>query len=102
MKKIIFLVAVLLLIIARSSYAKPIPKNDLTIISVKKHVVYFKVDKSFVGGSVEVFNAGKECVEADSLPHTHTMVYFDEVPAGHYTIKVRKGKHSTEFEYINL
>lgn len=102
MKKIIFLAGILILVLITASYAKPKPKSELTIISMKQHVVYFKVNKIFIGGLVEVYDKDKNCLEADSLPHTHTMVYFDEFPAGHYTIKVRNGKKSTQFEYINI
>jgi len=101
MKKI-FIAPVLLLSIAGISQARPKPqRRELTIISNKKRVVYFKVDKSFIGGSVEIYDESKACLEADSLPHTHTMVHFDEMPAGCYTVKVKKGKESTEFNYDN-
>jgi hypothetical protein len=102
MKKIIFLVVILLIIVAKASQAKPKPKNELSIISVKRHTVYFKVNKSFIGGLIEIYDKDKNCLEADSIPHTHSMIYFDEFPAGHYTIKVKKGKKSTQFEYINI
>ena len=102
MKKTLFLAALLVFILANATYAKPKPKNELTIISVKKHVVYFKVGRSFVGGWVEVYDKDENCLEADSLPHTHTMIHFDKQPAGHYTVKVRKGKKHAEFEYINI
>src|SRR5579871_5879732 len=104
MKKFLFLVGVMVLVAvtATVTHAKPKPKNELTIIFVKKQVVYFKVDKSFIGGSVEIYDKDNNCLEADSLPHTHTMVHFDEVPTGHYIVKVKKGSRYTEFEYINI
>jgi hypothetical protein len=101
-KKIMFLIGVLILVLITASYGKPRPFRDFKIVSVKKHVLYFKVDKSFVGGWVEIYDETKSCLEADSLPHTHTMIYFDEVPAGHYTVKVKKGDKSTEFNYDNI
>jgi hypothetical protein len=102
MKKIIFLVGVLILVLITASYAKPKPCRDLKIVSVKKHILYFKVDKSFVGGLVEIYDETKSCLEADSIAHTHTMIYFDEMPAGHYTVKVKKGEKSAEFNYDNI
>ena len=101
MKKI-FIAPVLLLSIAGTASARPKPqRKELTIISNKKRVVYFKVDKSFIGGYVEIYDDSKTCLEADSLPHTHTMVHFEEMPAGHYNVIVKKGMKSTEFNYDN-
>jgi hypothetical protein len=100
--KRIFIAPVLLLSIAGITQARPKPqRKELTVISNKKRIVYFKVRKSFVGGSVEVYDESKACLEADSLPHTHTMIHFDEMPAGHYTVKVKKGLKSAEFNYEN-
>ena len=102
MKKI-FIAPVLLLSMAAVTQARPKPqRKDLTVISNKKRVVYFKVDKSFIGGQVEIYDESKACLEADSLPHTHTMVHFDEMPAGHYTVKVKNGKKAAEFTYDNM
>jgi hypothetical protein len=102
MKKI-FIAPVLLLSIATFTQARPKPpRRELKVISNKKSIVYFKVDKSFIGGWVEIYDESKACLEADSLPHTHTMVHFDEMPAGHYTVRVKKGSKSTEFNYENI
>jgi hypothetical protein len=102
MKKI-FIAPILLLSIATITQARPkLPRRDLKVISNKNSIVYFKVDKSFIGGQVEVYDASKACLEADSLPHTHTMIHFDEMPAGSYTVKVKKGSKSTEFNYENI
>jgi len=62
----------------------------------------FKAGKSFVGSFVEIYDESRACLEADSLPHTHTMVHFDEMPAGHYIVKVKKGNMTTEFNYENI
>jgi hypothetical protein len=101
MKKI-FIAPVLLLAIAGLAHGRPKPqRKELKVISNKKHTVYFKVDKSFIGGWVEVYDQSQACLEADSLPHTHTMVHFNEMPSGFYTVKVKKGNKSTEFNYNN-
>ncbi len=90
---------IVMLLIASVSFAKPKPRNDFKILSVKKNVLYFKVDRAFVGGVVEIYDANKKFMEADSLPHTHTMIYFDEMPSGHYVVTVKKGRKHTEFKY---
>jgi hypothetical protein len=102
MKKIIFLVGVLFLVLVTASYAKSKPQKQFAVISVKKHVLYFKVAKSFLGGMVEVYDSREKFMEADDLPHTHTMIYFDEMPKGSYTIRLRKGNLLAEFKYDNI
>jgi hypothetical protein len=102
MKKILFLICVLLLVLAKASYSKEKPLKEVKVISAKKQILYFKVDKSFVGGWVEVYDETKGCIEADSLSHTHTMIYFDEMPKGVYVIRVKKGDQITEFKYNNI
>lgn len=98
---------ILLLVLASVSvsFSKPKPrlrhKEEFKILSTKKHILYFKVNKSFIGGLVGVYDEKKNCVEEEDLPHTHTMIYFDEVPDGVYLIKVIKDKKAIEFKYRN-
>jgi hypothetical protein len=107
--RIIFGGMLLVLGVAGSSLAGPKPqkketaeKRDFTILSVKNQVMYFKVAKTYVGGWIEIFDENKNCLEADSLPHTHTMIYFDEMPPGNYTVKVKKGQKKIEFSYESI
>jgi len=78
------------------------PNDKLKIITVKPHSVYFKVHESFIGGTVEVYDANQKLLETEALPHTHTMVFFDEKPSGKYFIKVKKGKKIIEFGYVHI
>jgi hypothetical protein len=98
MKKGIAIIAIMVTVMT-VSFGSPKPSSEAVILSTKNNVVYFKVDKSFVGGVVEVYDANNNLLEGDTLPNTHTMIYFDEMPAGHYTVKVKKGDEAVEFEY---
>ncbi|HLZ16388.1 MAG TPA: hypothetical protein VKQ08_05085, partial [Cyclobacteriaceae bacterium] len=64
MKKSIIL-SLLLFTLAAVSYAKPKPLWNLKVLSVKKNVLYFKVNKSFVGGTVEVYDSDQKFIEAE-------------------------------------
>ena len=77
-------------------------KKEFKILSTKQHELYFKVSKSILGGTVEVYDAQQNCMEAEELPHTHTMICFEEMPKGVYIIRVRKGDMCSEFKYDNL
>lgn len=84
-------------------FAKPKePKSDIKIITVKSHSVYFKVDHSFVGGTVEVYDASQKLLETEKLPHTHAMIIFNDKPSGKYFVKVRKGRKVIEFGYVHI
>jgi len=102
MKKIIFLVGVLILVLVTAAYSKGKPPKDFTLLSVKKQAVYFKVNKAFLGGKVEVYDANENFLEGEDLAHTHTMLYFEEIPKGVYTVRVKKGDLCTEFKYNNI
>ena len=102
MKNLVGLLAIMMMTVSVAFAGPKKPKSDLKIIAVKSHSVYFKVDKSFIGGTVEIYDSNKTLLEAEYLPHTHTMVFFHEKPSGKYMIKVRKGNKKVEFGYINI
>jgi hypothetical protein len=99
MKNVIGLFTILMLV-TFTTVARP--KGKVKIIALKSHSVYFKVDKSFIGGSVEVYDANQNLLESEELPHTHTMVFFHEKPSGKYFIKVKKGEKTIEFGYVHI
>jgi hypothetical protein len=101
MKKGIALIALMVTVLT-VSFANPKPGKEAVILSTRNNVVYFRVDKSFVGGVVEIYDVKKNLLEGDSLPDTHTMIYFDEMPAGHYIVRVTRGDEAVEFEYDNI
>ena len=76
--------------------------TEVKIIAVKSHAVYFKVNESFVGGTVEVYDVNEKLLEAERLPQAHSMVLFHEKPSGKYMIKVKKGNKTVEFGYIHI
>ena len=93
----------LLMITSSASFAKSKnPSPDYKIISTKQHKLYFKVDKAFIGGRIEVYDASMNFIEADEIPHTHTIIFFDKAPSGTYLIKVMKGNKVTTFNYTNI
>ncbi|GHN01452.1 hypothetical protein WSM22_29410 [Cytophagales bacterium WSM2-2] len=94
---------VLLFLATTVSFAKmkqPAP-DFVRILHSKKHTLFIKVNRFFVGGTVEIYSAKKKFLEADVLPHELTKIFFDDAPSGKYIIKVKKGKMSFEFEYKN-
>jgi hypothetical protein len=102
MKKIIVLTLAMLMSTMISFGKRKQPAPDFVkILHSHKHTLFMKVHKFFVGGTVEVYNAKHEFLEADHLPDPLTKIFFDDAPKGTYIIKVTKGKMSFEFEYWN-
>ncbi|MBS1682089.1 MAG: hypothetical protein JST48_10275 [Bacteroidetes bacterium] len=96
--------AVLLILLITStcfSFAKPRNESEHKILSVKNHALYFKVDKSFIGGTVEIYNAHNKLVGEETLTSTHTTLDFINIPMGNYTIKVKKVNNIILFNYSN-
>jgi hypothetical protein len=94
-------ITLLFLLLSSASFSWPKPKQEYKILSVKNQTLYFKVNRSFVGGVVEVYDKNKIFMESEELPHTHTMIYFEEMPAGNYYVKVVKDNKVVELRYVN-
>jgi hypothetical protein len=103
MKTVVSVLMVLVLSVTVSlAKTKESNSSHLKIIAVKSHSIYFKVHHSFVGGTVEVYDANQNLLESEDLTHTHTMVFFHEKPSGKYFIKVKKRGKTIEFGYVNI
>ena len=95
-------VTTLLVLCSLVCFSKPKPKEDHKVLSTKHQTLYFKVNKAFIGGTVEVYDSNMMLLESEALSHTHTMVYFEEMPLGVYTIKVKKADKVTALRYMNI
>jgi hypothetical protein len=93
---------ILFLLVASISFSKPRPKQDYKVLSTKNQTLYFKVNKLFVGGVVEVYNENEVLMESEDLSNPLTMIYFDEMPVGRYIIKIKKDGKFTEIKYNNI
>ena len=95
-------ITILFLLFATVSFSQSKPRQEFKVLSTRRHTLYFKVDRSFIGGVVEVCDENRNCLESDDLAHTRTLIYFDETPAGHYIVKIRKDDKVIEFQYDNI
>ncbi len=93
---------IILILCSLVCFSKPKPKQDHKILSTKHQTLYFKVDKAFIGGTVEVYDSNMMFLEGEDLPHTHTMIYFEEMPSGVYIIKVKKANRVIQIKYSNI
>jgi hypothetical protein len=102
MKTITKSLIIAIVLLAAPSFAAISSRVDsVHVLSVKRYIFHFKVDKSLIGAKVEVFNHKNDMVLTETVAHAKTIVDFFELPAGNYTIKITKGTTEYTYEYIN-
>ena len=88
-------------IVASVAFAKEGPGDPaVSVISTMNDVFYFKIDKEFVGASVEVYNAKDELIIAKVIPDRRSIIDFYYQDPGKYTIKIKKGEKEEKFVYM--
>lgn len=97
MKKAILVI--MLLVGAIGSYASG-QKCHVSVLSTKRDIFYFKVDKTMVGSTVEVFSSEGEMIFSGKVTRHRAMIDFYLENPGTYTIKLKKEELSTEFFYV--
>jgi hypothetical protein len=97
MKKLTLIL--LLLTASAASYARC--KNaPVSVISTKRDVFYFKVNKVLVGSTLEVYSSTGEMIFTAKVCHRKAIVDFYLENAGTYSIKLKKGDKVEEFTYV--
>ncbi len=95
---------VLILIVATSyttsSFATP--DQCIKILSTKRNIMYFKASKEMIGATVEIENFNHQIIETSTVEKSKTIVDFFFLPAGTYTVKIKKGDKEFDFEYSNV
>ncbi len=97
MKRLVVLLGVVMVL----SMSKATAGNDPVEIVPSKHKGLFviKVDREFIGASVEIFYSNGDVVTRQVLHKRKMIVDFANVKAGEYTIRVSKDGRVEEFEY---
>jgi len=74
--------------------------RSVLVLSTKRHIFYFKINRQYRGGSVKVYNERNEMVAEEMLVHHKMLIDFHEVMPGKYIIRVENGTLQHEFTYI--
>ncbi len=77
-------------------HAKPAP---VTVLSVRSDILYFKVDKSFIGATVEVHDPSGQLIYTEIVKHHKTLIDFYDQSPGIYTVVVRKDSNKVDLVY---
>jgi hypothetical protein len=100
MKRITLLTWLLALNFASySSTVKSKPPAHVQIMSKRMDVVYFKVDREFVGAELEIYNAAGEKLFTQKVEQRKVLIDFYYGDEGRYTIVLKKGDILEEFEF---
>ena len=71
------------------------------VLSTRSYIFYFKVQKEWVGGTVEVIDEAQNTVASERVDRMKHIVDFFFLPPGNYTVKIKKGTEEFEFCYAN-
>jgi len=97
MKKILLILIIVQA--ATGSYAKC--KNaPVSILSTKRDVFYFKVDKILLGATIEVYSSKGELIFTSKITHRKAIVDFYLEDSDTYSIKLKKDDQVQEFTYV--
>ena len=91
-----------MLLIAACTMGASGDPGPVKVISTKREIFYFKVDKDFVGALVEVFDKqGNKVIEQHIEKRKVIVDFFYDQP-GVYTIRVSNGNDEQIFTYEKL
>lgn len=96
MKKI--MMVALVMMVSASVFAKN--PQPVKVISKLKEVVYFKVNSTMIGASMEVYDANGHMIFSDKVSSKKMLVDFFTEPSGSYTIHVKKDGADEVIGYV--
>ena len=100
MKTVRNLVAVVLFMVTFTSMSAPL--LGVEVLTTSHDIFYFKVDKGWIGGEVDVVAENSKQILAQKLDKKKMVVDFFDLAPGTYKIVVKKGdcECHEEFTYI--
>src|SRR6478609_4425208 len=97
MKKVIFTLA--LIIAFYSSFSTGLKDTPVVVLSTSHDIFYFKICKTMIGGTVEVYSPEGKVVGTQNLDDRKLIIDFFDMAPGDYTIKVKKENTEETFTY---
>ena len=99
--KITHLIALVILLSSTAVLAGQSPEaHHVFVISVQREVFYFKVDKEFLGATIEVYDTQGVLLVTEKVIKRKMIIDFFQRAPGLYTIKIAKGNTVEEFECL--
>ena len=99
MKQLKLSFAILLICMSGSLFAKSNHHNNVSVLSVKRDIFYFKVSAEFIGSHVEVYGPDGELIATQEISHRKAIIDFFFEEAGLYHIVIKKEKEEMNFDF---
>ena len=96
MKKIVMVALVMM--VSASVLAKT--ARPVKVLSKLREVVYFKVNTSLIGASMEVYDANGRMIFSNKVSSKKMLVDFFTEPSGSYTIHLKKDNVEEVIDYV--
>jgi hypothetical protein len=87
---------------AAPAFAAPAKGESVHILSTKRYIFYFKVEKNLIGATVEVVNSENKVVATEKVESTKKIIDFFYLAAGTYTVKIKKDAEVFSYTYENV
>jgi hypothetical protein len=100
--RVILIFALALMVSALSSQAGTAPsKYDVKVISTKRYIFYFKVDKRLIGANVQILDENQKEVSSEMVLRSRMILDFFFLRPGNYTVRISKDGAAVSFPYAN-
>ena len=93
------LITAALILIATSGLIASPKSEPVSVLSVKRDIFYFKVEKSFIGATIEVYANDGQLILTETVIRRKAIVDFYLENPGTYTIKLKKDDKEASFTY---
>lgn len=90
--------AALILLCSMPGISQAKAHRPVSVLAVRNDLFYFKVDKAFIGATVEVYSSSGELVLSQKVMRHKTLIDFFDKKEDKYTIKIKTG--CSEFDYL--
>jgi len=94
-------ISLAVLLMSVSILSQALPREEIVNIPTRhKNLFVFRVDRQYVGATVEVYYSNGDLVTNHKLEKRKMIIDFCDTRFGEYTIKVVKGNKKQEFYYV--
>jgi hypothetical protein len=88
-----------LLLLGTVAFAGKSPDSNVSVLSIKRDIFYFKVCPSMIGALVEVRGEDGKLIASQEISHKKSIIDFYFEKPGHFTITITKGDKQVNFQY---
>lgn len=88
------------LCLSTSAFAGTSPNSNVSVLSMKRDIFYFRVCPSLIGARIDVRDQEGQVIVSQEITHKKSIVDFYFEKPGQFTITITKGERQETFKYI--